>query len=394
MGEEDLMMGQPKPNPVKKSKCKVGGLKPELKNEMVKKKPAFHWNKPPKPDFLVKTTFFEAKREEFRDFEMPPDSTSPIPGLQIADFTVSRARVRGRSRKVSLDENSLLAASPIGLGASKSDQSASKQEVCANPIDLCNRCQTKKTDVNTGDTTASEDKLLNKQSDLCAKAASLPTRQAKISNNSAKLPTSCTNRSANPSSLSTSQAEMPTNSANLPTTCTNQSANPSSLSMPKQEALFSDIFFSSSEEEAESVADAKTSSTVQSALCVRVPNNNNNDNNKRNNLTFVDVLTANSSNNKKLLESLGSGPNSVCVKGSKGPGCVVKQIPDLHHLAELVDDNDKGESGNDQGDVGVIWATRSHLNNLQKELADARAKKIAYMALIMALDNIKLGIPW
>ena len=54
----------------------------------------------------------------------------------------------------------------------------------------------------------------------------------------------------------------------------------------------------------------------------------------------------------------------------------------------------KDESVKDQGDVGVIWPTRSHLNNLQKELADARAKKIAYMALIMALDNIKLGIPW
>ena len=90
--EEEMTTGQTKPNQVKKSRCKVASLKPELKNEMVKKKPAFHWNKPPKPD-LVKTTFFEAKREDFRDFETPEKSDSPIPGLQIADFTVSRARV-------------------------------------------------------------------------------------------------------------------------------------------------------------------------------------------------------------------------------------------------------------------------------------------------------------
>jgi len=163
--------------------------------------------------------------------------------------------------------------------------------------------------------------------------------------------------------------------------------------MPKQEASFSDIFFSSSEEEQEFAADTR----VQSAQCVRVPNNNKNN---RNNLTsFAEVLTANSSNkNNKQLESLGSSPISGRVKGSKGPNCVIDktslvQIPDLHQLAELVDDN-QDKSVKDQGDIGVIWPTRSHLNNLEKELADARAKKIAYMALIMALDNIKLGIPW
>ena len=160
-------MGQPKPNSVKKSKCKVSGLKPELKNDMVKKKPAFHWNKPPKPD-LVKTTFFEAKREEFREFEIL-GSDSPIPGLQIADFTVSRARVRGRSRKVSLDENSLLGASSVDLCTSKSAPSASSLDfdfskpdpsatsvdlgtsqpaVSISPIDLCNSSQSIETYAN------------------------------------------------------------------------------------------------------------------------------------------------------------------------------------------------------------------------------------------------------
>jgi len=197
------MMGQPKPNPVKKSKCKVGGLKPELKNEMVKKKPAFHWNKPPKPDFLVKTTFFEAKREEFRDFEMPPDSTSPIPGLQIADFTVSRARVRGRSRKVSLDENSLLGASSINSSASKSESSSSsidprtnksvtstisvdscsnKTEACVNPNDSCPSSQLKETPAKRVDAPASQAKL---------------PKQAEVFTNSANLPTSRTSQSAN-----------------------------------------------------------------------------------------------------------------------------------------------------------------------------------------------------
>ena len=39
-----------------------------------------------------------------------------------------------------------------------------------------------------------------------------------------------------------------------------------------------------------------------------------------------------------------------------------------------------------------ISSTLKDLIDIQRELADARAKKIAYMTLIMALDNVKLGI--
>ena len=76
-----------------------------------------------------------------------------------------------------------------------------------------------------------------------------------------------------------------------------------------------------------------------------------------------------------------------------GPDRAIDKTSLKQSQEEFVED-DKGEDVKDEGEVGVTCPTRSHLNHLQKELADARAKKIAYMALIMALDNIKLGIPW
>ena len=377
-------MGQPKANTAKKTKCRVA-LKPELKNDMVKKKPAFHWNKPPKPE--VKTTFFEAKREDW--FETPESDSLSIPGLQIADFTVSRARVRGRSRKVSLDENSLLS------------------------VDLSS-CKTQSA------------------TDLSA------ANQIKVSHaNNVDINSPITSPSISPFGDY------------------HQSVNSSGLLMPIHDSLFSDIFYSSSDdEEVEPEVQTNVSWTMQNLQCavgvdprellarrclqeIGKPKDNNNQEPSTSLVVFSMTNNNNNDNSKKQLENKGfpisnleqnnpfdrtivggdvfssalrkrdcsdtenikTNKIATTVKKVKHPQSERSRI-DRMSLKQISDDqHGLAEDGDGEGDEGqdvidVNWPTRSDLNHIQKELADARAKRIAYMALIMALDNIKLGIPW
>ena len=391
-------MGQPKAITAKKTKCRVA-LKPELKNDMVKKKPAFHWNKPPKPE--VKTTFFESKREDW--FEPPESDSVAIPGLQIADFTVSRARVRGRSRKVSLDENSLLS---VDLGSCKTQSPlelcSSKTEPATNPTDLSAANQIKASHANNVDTNT-------------------PI----------------------------------TSPSNSPFGDYHQSVNSSGLLMPIHDSLFSDIFYSSSDdEEVEPEVQTNVSWTMQNPQCavgvdprellarrclqeIGKPKDNNNQEPSTSLVVFSMTNNNNNDNSKKQLENKGfpisnleqnnpfdrtivggdvfssalrkrdcsdtenikTNKIATTVKQVKQPQSArsridrmsLKQISDDQH--GLAEDGD-GESDEGQDVIDVNWPTRSDLNHIQKELADARAKRIAYMALIMALDNIKLGIPW
>ena len=335
---------------VKKSKSKVA-LKPELKNDMVKKKPAFHWNRPPKPE--VKTTFFEVKRDDFRDFEVLGHNIQ-IPGLQISDFTVSRARVRGRSRKVSLDENSVQTSNQIELCASKSEV------VLSSSLDSGTNSETNKQGAST-----------EKFSDpivLCAKENIASTIPA----------TDCVKPTARPEKEIKDYDDKP---------------------MQKQEPQFqTDIFYSSSEEEPDQASPPKLASITLQCARYEVDSspreNSNTGNSKEHELCSSNNDQVENCAHECTEHEINLGrENEVdhCEDDAKADiakdptkGCVGEIQPghierDIVHLEENWPTDEK-------------WPTLSDLIDIQKELADARAKKIAYMTLIMALDNVKLGI--
>ena len=267
---------------------------------------------------------------------------------------MSRARVRGRSRKVSLDENSVQTSNQIELCASKSEV------VLSSSLDSGASVIDSETNKQGASTEKFSDPIV-----LCAKENIASTIPA----------TDCVKPTARPEKEIKDYDDKP---------------------MQNQEPQFqTDIFYSSSEEEPDHASPPKLASIIvqgaRDELDSSPRENSNTGNSKEHELSRLKNDQVENFAHECSEHEINLGPENEqdhCEDDAKADiakdptkGCVGEIQPGLieRDLEENWPTDEK-------------WPTLNDLLDIQKELADARAKKIAYMTLIMALDNFKLGI--